>query len=794
MRARDFNKKEKCMTKKFCLLTFILFFGFSTGYIYAQDVENGEDKKGKLRLKQVTISATKTERDPLTTPGEVSVLNQDYFRQRQAQSLDDVLRYEPGVESGGGPRGMAEGPNIRGLSGERVLTLLDGMRLTFQSGHKGRLFIDVDQLKKVEVVRGPGSALYGSQSVGGVVAMETKDPSDFLTPDTRYGMRQKFGYQYANDELLSTTTLAARFTNRLSFMTSGTFRAGENVRLGSDLGRLTNSAQDTAANLSKLVWTPTPYDEAEFSIQATRQAAQIPFQANSTPSTQSSIANRVNRQITYRLGYTHDNPANPYLNLRGFVYLTTLDVTESRITNPGQRDDISFDTIGYDLRNSMNFGNPSTHHHVVTFGSEFFRNTQKSEGSRTTLKEFVYDCVRNPLNEKECLLVGGRPTPPKDPDNIPIPHGVPIPPIGVPIGAEGNFPSGEANFFALYLQDEITIMDRITLIPAARWENWENEASGQPGRSLGVLNPKVGAVIQVTDSLFLTANYAHGVRQPTFSELFISGTHFPGSVFRPNPDLKPERSRNLDVGIRADLPNVLSNNDQFVFKGTYFRNEFKNFIDFVSTAGQERICTADGANIPGKFFSRPCFFIDSRERFVRGTFVQEGQDSIQTFRNVPDALIQGWEAEFEWRLLENVTLYGNYSQVHGTNETNERPLNSIPPKRGVLGIDYRYPPWGLTLGGRSQFVGDQERVWISDVPGDFATGTPTGGYALFDVWAIVKPGTALLPELPNSWVQGFQVTAGVDNLTDRNYRRHLAGLPEAGINPKVSVWYSINLP
>ncbi len=136
--------------------------------------------------------------------------------------------------------------------------------------------------------------------------METKDPSDYLAPDMKYGIRQKFGYQYANEELLSTTTLSARLTDQVAVMTSGTFRAGENVRLGGDLGRLSNSARDTAANLSKIVWRPTPYDEAEFSIQATRQAAQVPFQANTIASRQSSVADRVNRQITYRLGYTHN--------------------------------------------------------------------------------------------------------------------------------------------------------------------------------------------------------------------------------------------------------------------------------------------------------------------------------------------------------------------------------------------------------------------------------------------------------------------------------------------------------
>ena len=187
------------MHKPFTLLAVFLLLGLFTGQGHAQvtedtkDDESSKSAKVKMRLTQVTVSATKSERDPLTTPGEVSVLDQEYFQQRQAQSLDDVLRYEPGVDSRIGPRNMGEGPNIRGLQRARVLTLLDGVRLNFQAGHKGRIFIDMDQLKQVEVVRGPNSALYGSQALGGVVAMVTKDPSDYLAPDMQYGIREKFG-------------------------------------------------------------------------------------------------------------------------------------------------------------------------------------------------------------------------------------------------------------------------------------------------------------------------------------------------------------------------------------------------------------------------------------------------------------------------------------------------------------------------------------------------------------------------------------------------------------------------
>ena len=698
------------MTRTFCLLTALLLLGLFVASVHAQETEEdnaSQPPKVKLRLEEVTVSATKTERDPLTTPGEVSVLTQEYFQQRQVQSLDDVLRYEPGVDSRIGPRNMGEGPNIRGLQRARVLTLLDGVRLNFQAGHKGRIFIDMDQLKQVEVIRGPNSALYGSQALGGVVAMVTKDPSDYLAPDMRYGIREKFGYQYANEELLSTTTLSVRLTKNVEFMASGTYRAGENIRLGGNLPRLANSAQDTTAGLTKLVWKPTPYDEAKLSIQATRQAARIPFNTNSNTSRTRSISDRANRQVTYRLGYTHHNPANPYLNLRGFVYLTTLDITEIQLSNQA-RDDITFDTFGYDLRNSMNFGDPSSNHHIVTFGSEFYRNSQTGDGSRTTSS-------------------GGL------------------------TGARVFYPDADSNVFALYLQDEVTIMNRLNLIPAVRWDHWKNSAPGQETQSVGVLNPKIGAVFQVTDSLFLEANYAHGFRQPTFAQLFISGTHAAGSIFVPNPDLSPERSRNIDAGFRVKLPNVLSNDDRFIFKGAYFRNQLRDYI----------------------------------------ALFRYGPNNIyRTYRNIGHALIQGWEAQFEWRALQNLTLHGNYSQARGTDETENNPLPDITPQRGVLGIDYVYQPWGLTLGGRTQMVADQNRVPRP------ARGSRqrTGGFVIFDIYATVQPGRALLPDLPKSWLQGFQLNLGVDNLMDRNYRRHLSSLPEAGVNPKVSAWYSINLP
>jgi hemoglobin/transferrin/lactoferrin receptor protein len=73
-----------------------------------------------------------------------------------------------------------------------------------------------------------------------------------------------------------------------------------------------------------------------------------------------------------------------------------------------------------------------------------------------------------------------------------------------------------------------------------------------------------------------------------------------------------------------------------------------------------------------------------------------------------------------------------------------------------------------------QIVDDQNRV---------PQGTSrTGGYTVYDLYAFWRPRLGLL--------KGLRVDFGIDNLTDRQYRRHLASLPEAGINPKASISYT----
>ena len=640
----------------------------------------------------ITVTATKTRRDPVETPGEVSVIHRDEIDRMQVRSLDDVLRYQPGVEVGGGPRRLVEVPSIRGLSGSRVLATLDGVRLNYSSGHQGRLFLDVDALRQIEVVRGPNSALWGSGALGGVLAMSTVDPADFLEEEDRMGGDLKLGFQGVSEEWLTGGMLFGRLGPNVEYLGSFTLLAAQDIELGGDAGRLDNSAAALRNGLGKLVWRPARHSELRFSMQGFEEDGEVPTAPNvARTSSPSTLVDRQTTQMTYRVGYTFENDENPYLRLSGFAYLTSMDIRRRRLSDD-RPDATRYDTAGFDLRNSSDVRLSPSHRHVLTYGIEYFHDRQRAE------------------REGDPYLL---------------------------------FPDADADTVSLYLQDEVSLGERVFIIPALRWDRFRNETAGQDDVTDSHLSPKLGGVFKVTDFLYLEANYAEGFRAPAFQDLYISGTHFPGAIFLPNHELKPEKSRNVDAGLRLRVTGVLAEDDHVLFKLAYFRNRVDDFIDSHST-------------------------LNPLTQHVETQFV-----------NVQKALIHGIEAELRWVFMTGLDVWASYTDIKGDditagNEAGDVPLEGIQPRKGVVGVSYTHWPWGVTVGGRVQMVAGQYRL-----PENVQT---TPGYSVYDVFASWQPHAGPL--------QGLRVDVGADNLTDKAYRRHLAAIPEAGINPKATISYA----
>ncbi|MEX0839561.1 MAG: TonB-dependent receptor plug domain-containing protein, partial [Parvibaculum sp.] len=219
-----------------------------------------EDAPRATQLDAVTSTATRNPTAINNVAGTVSVITDVELERRNARTMQDIVRYEPGVSVGNSPtRTGATNFTIRGIGGNRVLTLIDGLSTPdFPATNEGagtytRDFIDLDSMKRVEIVRGPASALYGSDGIGGVVAYVTKDPADYLDLVGKdWYASLKGGYASVDESFTESATGAMRAGN-VEMLGLYTRRDGHEVEPNSNA---TFNPQDYSSNafLGKLVF------------------------------------------------------------------------------------------------------------------------------------------------------------------------------------------------------------------------------------------------------------------------------------------------------------------------------------------------------------------------------------------------------------------------------------------------------------------------------------------------------------------------------------------------------------
>lgn len=229
---------------------------------------NAQPYAPETELEEVTVTATRTAQAVDEVPATVSVITEEEIDDNLVTDIRDLVRWEPGVEVptsparfgaalGGTGRDGNAGFNIRGLEGNRVLIQTDGVRVpdaySFGPSMFGRGdFVDMDMLSSVEILRGPASALYGSDGVAGAVTFVTRDPVDFLSRGRDLGVRARVAFSSASD-LWSEGLIVAGRTGRFSALVSYTRRDGhEQETQGTNdvLGSLRDTAnpQDVVSN------------------------------------------------------------------------------------------------------------------------------------------------------------------------------------------------------------------------------------------------------------------------------------------------------------------------------------------------------------------------------------------------------------------------------------------------------------------------------------------------------------------------------------------------------------------
>ncbi|MND58259.1 Vitamin B12 transporter BtuB precursor [compost metagenome] len=134
------------------------------------------DRDSALKLPNTLISANRQVEDRTQTSAANTVFTRDDIDRLQPSSVTDLLTRVPGVQvSRTGGRGSLPGIFIRGTKSAQSLVLVDGMRIAnTSSGDSGLQFLNIDQVERVEVLRGSRSAIYGSDAIGGVIQIFTR--------------------------------------------------------------------------------------------------------------------------------------------------------------------------------------------------------------------------------------------------------------------------------------------------------------------------------------------------------------------------------------------------------------------------------------------------------------------------------------------------------------------------------------------------------------------------------------------------------------------------------------------
>ncbi|MBL4816529.1 MAG: TonB-dependent receptor, partial [Shewanella sp.] len=181
-------------------------------YTKVESPTNSEHKRDKMEV--IKVVGTRLEKPLTEISGSAVVITAADIESLVATELSDLFRNEPGV-SVTGSAGTPQNITIRGITGNRILMIKDGVRMADGYGASdindsvGRFNFDLDDVKSIEVAKGPASSFFGSGALGGVVKVETKEAADYLYHHKNY-LSLKALYSGVNEQKKLSVTAATK--------------------------------------------------------------------------------------------------------------------------------------------------------------------------------------------------------------------------------------------------------------------------------------------------------------------------------------------------------------------------------------------------------------------------------------------------------------------------------------------------------------------------------------------------------------------------------------------------------
>ncbi|PDT09541.1 TonB-dependent receptor [Rhizobium sp. M1] len=669
-------------------------------------------------------------------------VTQKQLEEKQVTNYDDIGR---SVDAGVNYSRADAGFNLRGLSGARILTTIDGIPIPYISNSSrqgafapanangGGDTFDFDSLSSLDIVRGADSSKGGTGVLGGAIVLNTLEPEDLIPEGRDWGAIVKSTYD-SEDRSFSGSAAAAKKIGGISILFQGGYRKGhERANMGNND---VYGALRTEAN-------PADFDQNNLLFKL-RQELEGGHRIGLT-------AERFRRDLETDLRHLQGGTSP-----RNFM-IDNYDGREQR-----DRDRVSLD-YDYEAQSSDAFFSSAR-------ATLYWQDLKKEAGSggRTTAN-VAYG--RNNEVENETWGFSGTAT--KDFEYSGLSHSVRV---GLDVGVsswsqyswalcptsttcpalnnQAEVPDVDSQNLGLVVEDKIEIGNTgFTLTPGFRfdWFNYNPSTGGGFSNNTGLtrfgdlrdrteaaISPKILATYDLTPDVELYMQLAVGFRAPTVDELY-SRFYNPTSRYAQlgNPDLEPEIGRGIEIGANFDT-------GDFTGRVAAFHTRYQNFIETVTTTDATGFTEFN-------------------------------------YTNVAAATISGIEASAVKTFNNGINLHASLAYAYGRNEETTQRLRSVAPFKAIVGGGWSNETFGFDLSSTLSAGMLTDHLNTVGTTPDTTFDAP--GYAIVDLTGWWTP-----EQLP-----GLRVQAGVYNIFDQEHYNALA-VRDVNLNSATASqpreWYS----
>ncbi|WP_303805321.1 TonB-dependent hemoglobin/transferrin/lactoferrin family receptor [Aeromonas rivipollensis] len=597
----------------------------------------------------IVVKGQRIEQKLSDVSGSITVITEEDLDRQVATELTDVFKNEPGV-SVTGSAGRPQNIIIRGMGGNRVLIIKDGVRVSDGFGADdlndkvGRFSFDLDDVKQIEVAKGAGSSLHGSDAIGGTIVISTKQPEDYLQGQDAY-LGSKVLQDGSSDKQKLSATGAARVLDSEHLLRLSGWQGHETAnydesRIPADLDGLSASTSSRFP-LSDHHLLRLELDYFEDNAQRDQGPREVPqpdgkwqvrqYHEQGSQRTQggklgweaSDLGSLLADQFTWSLYGNHSkNSANKrsllqndllsgYPRYRSERELSTF--TEDRV---GSELDVRRDLVTGDLA------------HKLSYGVELERTRHERPVEKLSLEA-----------------------------------GVPQPSQSEP------FSSARTDRAGVWLGDVATL-GRWQFTPTLRMDHqWLRPQDGNQGENHSWhLSPSLATSYSVNEQWRSWLSYANGFRAPSYDKVYGNIPHYfalPPFQIIANTDLKEETSHSFEWGLSGEGEN-------WSIKPALFYNRYYNFIDWREVG----LRLSDGV-------------------------------ILRQYRNVAKAETWGAEIAASYWLTQEWELATKLGWVDGEDSQGEA-LRTLTPLEGNTRLSYQTHDW--SLGVQADYAAAMDRV------------------------------------------------------------------------------------